>query len=292
MTFGITGNTNKEKLWQPLAQLIQLLQSKNLPFRLYAPIIEGLVRHGLFTFEALQTTQTDDLTQVDLILSFGGDGTIINTARLIAPHPTPILGINIGRLGFLADIEVAHIAETISMLEKRAFEIERRLVLEAMFGTSDNPQIRWALNEFVLTKGNIAKLVTIHTQVNDRFLCDYWADGLIIATPTGSTAYSLSAGGPIIMPGSRSVVLTPIAPHTLTMRPIILPESAIVSASVDESECPFILATDGQNETIESLPQPILIRRAAHDVLMVSLPQHDYFKTLRNKLGWGVVMKE
>jgi NAD+ kinase len=283
MTYGIIGNTSKEILWQPVRKLLELMKAQNLKFKLHPAVAEGLIQRQWFTNEALAPSISDQLADCDLILSFGGDGTIINTARQIAPHSTPILGINIGRLGFLADIEVGKIEETIQALETGKFSIEKRLVLEAKFGN----ETRWALNEFVLTKSGVAKLITIQTRVNGQFLCNYWADGLIIATPTGSTAYSLSAGGPIVMPLSESVVLTPIAPHTLTMRPIILPNSAKIEAFVEADECPFILAIDGQNEIIEHLEAPIIIQEAAHHVHLVVLAHHDYFQTLRKKLGWG-----
>lgn len=289
MIYGITGNTNKSILWSPVLQLIQQLQRKQRPFKVYETVARGLVARELMSAEEASKCATRNLAETDLVLSFGGDGTIINTARLLAPHDTPILGINIGKLGFLADVEVSMLDQALEALEAGRYTCSTRMVLEAIL--PHDPRPRWALNEFVLSKGGVASLINIETKVSGQFLCNYWADGLIIATPTGSTAYSLSAGGPIITPGSGTIVLTPIAPHTLTMRPIVLPQTVQLEAFIQMDECPFNLAIDGHNETIAFLESPIRIQRAAHSVKLVILEGQNYFATLRNKLGWGLAVR-
>lgn len=285
MLYGITGNTDKQLLWAPVHRLITRMNQRGMDFRLSTAVAQGLWDRGLLTEQQVESYAIDALWETDMVLSFGGDGTLINTARLLAPHETPILGVNIGRLGFLTFVEVNELESVLEKLEHGHYTLMSRLVLEARLPHDEKP--RWALNEFVFTRGGVSNLITVETRINGSFLCDYWADGLILATPTGSTAYSLSAGGPILTPGCGSYVITPIAPHTLTMRPIIIPKTSEIEVLINPEDCPFLLVADGISETIHHLDAPVLVREAAHGVKLV-LPQgHDYFSTLRRKLGWG-----
>ncbi len=287
MVYGITGNTNKDKLWQPAADLIHWLQDETLSFCLDERVAAGLAERGLVATPTAESCTTDDLaTTADLVLSFGGDGTLLNAAHQIGTRETPILGVNIGRLGFLTGTEVGDLEQTIRQIEDGLHEIEEREVLEATVnGQADPP--RWALNDFVVAKSGSASMIDVRVHVDDYYLNDYWADGLIIATPTGSTAYSLAAGGPLLAPDSQSVVITPIAPHTLTTRPIVFPGRVEIALQVTTRGEPFLLAYDGTSDLIEGDGAEILIRRAAHGVRLVRLPGRGYFQTIRDKLSWG-----
>lgn len=290
MVYGITGNTRKDKLWEPTAELAQWLSGRGIPFRLNGEVARGLSERSLLSEDTCETCASDDLAEEsDIILSFGGDGTLLLSAHEVGTTGTPILGINIGRLGFLADIEVGQIKSTIDSLEKGEYRVEERMVLNAdVRGTEAS---YWALNEFVIERSGSAGLISIRVTVDGIHLNDYWADGLIISTPTGSTAYSLSVGGPIVAPGSDVVILTPLAPHSLTVRPIVLPATAVIEAQVIRDDQPYVLAWDGRSQSFDHGEKPITFRfsKADHVVNLVKLPEQHYFQTLRSKLMWGVI---
>jgi NAD+ kinase len=288
MTYGITGNTGKEKLWQPAANLVRWLDDEKLPFCLDERVAQGLVDRGMIGAGAYDQCEVSELAEsVDVVLSFGGDGTLLNTAHLVGTQETPILGVNIGRLGFLTGAEVGEMQSAIRQIENDEHIVERRTVLAAEIEGQEGGPPRWALNDCVIAKTGSASMISVQVHVNGFYLNDYWADGLIVATPTGSTAYSLAAGGPLLAPDSGVIALTPIAPHTLTTRPIVLPNRVEITAHVTTSGQPFLFAHDGKSEVIERDSVTITVRRAAHCVRLVRLPGRGYFQTLRNKLSWG-----
>jgi NAD+ kinase len=206
----------------------------------------------------------------------------------VGARGTPLLGINIGRLGFLADVEVGQVREAIQHLARGTYSIEPRLVLAAGVDLDGTRRNYWALNEFVIARGGPVSLINIDVTVDGTPLNTYWADGLIMATPTGSTAYSLAVNGPIVMPGSDVVILSPLAPHSLSVRPFVLPAEAVIEARVDGKEQPCVLAADGQSILLDKIQSTLTIRRADHRVNLVKLPGQHYFQTLRSKLMWGV----
>jgi NAD+ kinase len=276
-----------------LAKLITRLTDDNLPFRIHAPIASGLVEHGLVDEDVCRKHAVDDVAEAgDIVLSFGGDGTLLRTAHRTGPNGTPLLGVNIGRLGFLADIEIGQIHDAIDALEAGDYRTEERLVLQADLESGSGLDTEWALNEFVLDRSGAAGLIEIEVAVDGTPLNTYWADGLIISTPTGSTAYSLSTGGPIITPGVDAVILTPIAPHTLTVRPITLPADATITCQVCENDQPYVFAADGQSTMFDEHNLEFSVERADHTVNLVKLPGQHFFHTLRSKLMWGVRRSE
>ncbi len=288
MIYGITGNTQKEQLWEPVAQLLCWLETQGLEARLHPAVASGLVARGLLPEAQATSLKAQDLAaEVDILLSFGGDGTLLQSAHLAGRRGTPVLGINIGRMGFLADVEVEQVREAIRMIEAGNYHLEARMVLEAELEDGPLAELPWALNEFVIDRSGLAGLITIDVTVDGVVLNRYWADGLIFSTPTGSTAYSLSAGGPIVSPACEVVILTPIAPHTLTLRPIVLPASVEIEVRVYTGGQPYVLAADGRSQLIHREGQRITIRKAAHTVNLVKLPGQHYFQTLRTKLMWG-----
>ncbi len=290
MTYGITGNTHKNRLWKPVAELVSWLEGEGLSYNLNSDLARGLAERNLAPAARCASAATPDLAQEsDMILSFGGDGTLLTSAQEAGTHGTPILGINIGRLGFLADIEVTQLRDAIRSLERGAYRIEERLPLAARVQTPDGDRGYWALNEFVLERSGSAGLISIRTVVDGVRLNDYWADGLIVATPTGSTAYSMSAGGPIVVPGSEVFILSPLAPHSLTIRPIVLPADSVIEAEVSSEDTPYVLGFDGHSQPFHPEEGPVTFRfaRASHRVRLVKLPEQHYFHTLRSKLMWG-----
>ncbi len=293
MVYGITGNPTKQDLWQPVAQLIRELTGRGLDFWIHEPIATGLQNRNLLDASPSQEQVLTDIAQSsDVVLSFGGDGTLLRTAHQTGPNDTPLLGVNIGRLGFLANLEIDQLPEAIDALEQGRYTVEERMVLEAK--VKDHPEAtkKWALNEFVIDRSGDAGLIKIEVDVDDTPLNTYWADGLIMATPTGSTAYSLSTGGPIIAPGVNAVILTPIAPHTLTVRPIVLPGEVTISCRVVGEADSYVFAADGRSTHFEEQDGEFVVQRAPHTVNLIKLSGQHFFHTLRSKLMWGAHRSE
>jgi NAD+ kinase len=237
------------------------------------------------TIEIFRTTE--DLQGVSYLLSVGGDGTLLETASIIRDTRIPVLGINTGRLGFLSPVSGADADQAIEALVNQSFTLDRRSLIEIKSAQQDFGDFPFALNDVTITNKQRSSMITIHAYVNDQFMSTYWADGLIVATPTGSTAYSLSCGGPIVMPDSNNVILTPIAPHNLNVRPFVLPNTSKVSLRAEGREPHFALTLDSRtfvidNETIVDLT------RASFEFHLISLPGFGFFNTIRQKMGWGL----
>lgn len=293
MIYGLAGNPTKSAIWTPVAQTIDWLREHDLSFWIHDPIAKGLLEHGYSPNGLVNDRRVDDIAQAsDLVLSFGGDGTLLRTAHLTGPNDTPLLGVNIGRLGFLADIEVDQLPGALRSIEAGEYHVEERMVLAAEASTNQGFDSEWAVNEFALNRSGSAGLIKIAVSVNGTPLNTYWADGLIIATPTGSTAYSLSTGGPIIVPGVDAMILTPIAPHTLTVRPIVIPGDATITCQVLGDELPYVFAADGQSTLFDTFENEFRIRQAPHTMNLVKLPGQHFFHTLRSKLMWGAHRSE
>lgn len=223
----------------------------------------------------------------DVLLTLGGDGTLLDTVTLIKDSGIPVIGINFGRLGFLASVSKDEIKDALIELVNGNFTLESRtlLALESESGIFGNDN--FALNDVTIHRKDTSAMMIIHASMNGEFINSYWADGLIIATPTGSTAYSLSCGGPIIYPGSENFVITPIAPHNLTVRPVVLPDSNVLSFEVEARESKFLVSCDSRTVTVERAVK-ITLKRASFGLNLVRLNNETYLKTLRNKLLWGI----
>lgn len=289
MTYGITGNVSKEALWNPVAELTRRLHRKGIGFSLHRDIALGLEERGLVDLAFGTEHATDEpAADCDVLLSFGGDGTMLRSAHHVGTRETPILGVNVGRLGFLTKVGVDELDEAMDRLEAGQYVIEKRMVIECDVDGAALDVPRWALNDFVLDKSGTTSMIAVEAEVDGAPLNTYWADGLIIATPTGSTAYNLSVGGPIVAPSSNVVVVTPIAPHTLTARPIVLPDRVTIRVRVTTRGHPYVFAADGQSAELEGGAEvTFTIRRASHSVALVTFPDRDYFTTIRDKLKWG-----
>jgi NAD+ kinase len=252
-------------------------------------LADGLFERDIISSEIFGNHATDSLaTDADVVLSFGGDGTLLNTAHELGHSGVPILGVNLGRLGFMTNIEMATLDQAVSMLETGSFEIEERLALQAISPSEPTGGYDWALNEITVQRSGEAGLLTLEVLVNGKLLNTFWADGLVIATPTGSTAYSLALGGPIMSPGCGAMLITPIAPHTLTVRPIVIPDTSVIEITVKDSEKPHLFTADGVIVDLKGDSQTVQIRRADFFVPLVRFPDQEYFATLRNKLMWGL----
>lgn len=227
------------------------------------------------------------IKKFDYVITLGGDGTILNAATVVRDTGVPILGINLGRLGFLAGIEKTKIKEAVELLQRGMYSIEKRSLLQLESNTSLFGEIPFALNDFTILKRDTSSMITIHTFIDGAYLNSYWADGIIIATPTGSTGYSLSCGGPIIFPGSGNFVITPVAPHNLNIRPIVISDNSVISFEVEGRAENFLCTLDSRFETINSATQ-IAVRKGDFDLKLVQLNDASFMSTIRNKLAWGM----
>ncbi len=225
--------------------------------------------------------------KVDFFFSIGGDGTILDALTLVRDSGIPIMGINIGRLGFLSSIAKDEILPAIDKVLGKDFEIDSRTLVRLNQPKDLFGEMNYALNELTITRKDTTSLIVLHVYVDGMFLNSYWADGLIIATPTGSTAYSLSSGGPIITPGSENFVLTPIAPHNLTVRPIVIPDKSKIRIIVEGREDQFLVSLDSRRAIIYSNFE-LNIEKADFKVNMIQMKGRDYFMTIREKLKWGL----
>lgn len=224
--------------------------------------------------------------EVSMLLSFGGDGTFLDAVDYARENGIPVLGINCGRLGFLANVQMNEIKEAVHLLAEGRYELEEREMLGVEIDGMPLKGFDYALNEVGIQKATTSSLLNIHAYVNGAYLTTYWADGLIIATPTGSTAYSLSGGGPIVSPACRNIILTPICPHNLSMRPLVLPSDTEVMLKVESRSGKFVFSTDSRVREMED-GHSLTIRRHATRLNIVKMPGHCYYDTLRDKLKWG-----
>jgi NAD+ kinase len=223
---------------------------------------------------------------VQLIASFGGDGTLLHTAQIIGNYEIPILGINLGGLGFLTSSTIEKAWTHIDDFFKKKLKVEQRSVLKLNI---DRQPPHYFLNDFVIDKAGFSRLITIRTEVEGYLLNSYIADGIIISTPTGSTAYSLANGGPIVVPSTNSFIINPICPHTLSNRPIIISDELKIAIHIESEQGKFNIFGDGQMIGTFPLQTEIRLHKAEHCVRLVQTPEHEFFTILREKLGWGEI---
>jgi NAD+ kinase len=264
-------NTNKVEMIIEL-EFLKILHEKNIIQKEYK------------TF----TSHSELNSSFDMLISIGGDGTILRAAALVRNSGVPILGINAGRLGFLATVQKENISEFMQFIIEKKYTISKRTLLSLSCTPTNEAveEINFALNEVSVSRKDTTSMITIETYLNNEFLNSYWADGLIIATPTGSTGYSMSCGGPILTPDVKSFVVTPIAPHNLNARPLVIPDDTEIRLKVSGREDNYLVSLDSritsvQNETI------LTIKKTPFQINMVEIPEETFLKTLRTKLFWG-----
>lgn len=227
------------------------------------------------------------LSKADILLSLGGDGTLLDTLALVRDSQIPVVGINFGRLGFLASINKSEINDAIEALINGEYSIDKRSLLSIKSQTGLFGDENFALNDITIHRRDDSAMMIIHAYMNGEFVNSYWADGLIIATPTGSTAYSLSCGGPIILPTAQNFVITPVAPHNLNVRPIIVPDNVELAFEVEARSTKFLLTCDSRTETVDRSVK-INISKAKFNINLIRLNNETFLTTLRNKLLWGI----
>jgi NAD+ kinase len=270
-----------------LQHFFEELHTKNIETFIHATFYEQIKSY--IQFEKVPNTfaNTEELDDtIECMISLGGDGTLLDTVTLVQDKGIPIMGINFGRLGFLASIGKDEITVAIDALINHTYVIDERTLIHVDANIPLFGKVPYALNEFAIHKQDVSPMIKIHTYLNGEFLNTYWADGLIVATPTGSTGYSLSCGGPIVFPDSGSFVITPVAPHNLNLRPIIIPDNNVISFEIEGRTEQFICALDARREIVSKSVQ-LAIKKEYFAINLIRLNENNFLQTLRNKLLWG-----
>ena len=282
MKIALFTKLNPKENNQHIFSVINSLRKASLKFEINDLSYEILKKNKSIIIEEKIKTYTKIDETFDFVLAIGGDGTILESAKLIGKMSTPVIGLNKGRLGFLANSNTDDINQILSNIKLSKFQISERTIIKGIVnGIEYN-----ALNEISVSRKNTTSLITIETKLNQQFLNTYWADGLIVSTPTGSTGYSLSCGGPIIMPESKNLVLTPIAPHNLNARPLVIPDDKEISISIKSREDQYFISIDSEIISA-SVNSEIVISKANQKLNMVEFDDNSFIKSLKDKLMWG-----
>ncbi len=272
----------------PLLILLEELGRYDTEILLFNTLVEQFHIPQHLTKKLISFSGSDDLDEsINCLISLGGDGTMLDAVTLVKEKNIPLLGINFGRLGFLASISKEEVAHAVDALVNHTFLIDKRTLIHLDSNMRLFTNARFALNEFAIYKRDTSPMIKIHTYMNGEFLNTYWADGLIVATPTGSTGYNLSCNGPIVFPDSSSLVITPVAPHNLNVRSIVVPDNNVISFEVEGRADQFICAMDARREIVPKTVQ-LAIRKELFGVNLVRLNENTFLSTLRTKLTWGL----
>ncbi len=287
MKIAVYGKSINHSLKENFEILFNNFSEKNIEFLIYKPFYDFL-KNSMnlnLSVNSYFTSYNDLNNNIDLIISVGGDGTFLETITIIKNKDIPVLGINTGRLGFLATVSPNDISKLTNFIIDGNYTFEERTLLKLNTkGLFDD--FSYALNDITIQKVG-SGLITIHTYLDDEYLNSYWADGLIIATPTGSTAYSLSVGGPIMVPNIGNFIISPITPHTLSVRPIVVPDFIKITLKVESRDLEYILSLDHQSKRLNNSID-INISKGDYKIKLLKLPDTSYYQTLRNKLMWGI----
>ncbi len=271
-----------------LQLLVDELSRRNTELFVYEPYFQKIkdkVHFGKGT--KFFVSHQDIKKNVDMLFSVGGDGTLLDTVPLVRNSGIPIMGINLGRLGFLSSISKDEIIDAVCSVYKGDYKLDKRSLLHLVEPSKIFGDINFALNDLTIYRNNTTALITVHLYVDNVFVNSYWGDGLIVATPTGSTAYSLSVGGPIVAPGSKNFIISPIASHNLTVRPIVVNDSSVIKIRIEGREEKYLMTMDSKQSTI-SRNDEIIIKRSSFNINLVQMNNKDFYSAIRDKLLWGV----
>ena len=278
--FGIIGHLDRPHIKKVTEQIIAWAKDNGVECRICTELSRLLGNSDI----AVETEKIGESS--DIIISLGGDGTMLSSARIAGPHNIPVLGINLGSLGFLTEVSEDEVEDSLERLKEDNFVIDERMMLELQFSEGDN-EIHTALNDIVLDHGYSSNLAKLDLFSNDQIVCSYDADGIIISSPTGSTAYSLSAGGPIIHPEVEALIVNPISPHTLTLRPIVFPSTDRLSVRATGIDRKIRVSADGRILGSLENQQSVQVVKSKHKVKLIKLNGASFYEILRTKLHWG-----
>ena len=285
MTVVVFGNNYRKETLEQVEILFRLLQEHNISVGIET-IFYNFLCNDLNFKPCVDFFISDDNFDADLALSIGGDVTFLKTASHVGNKNIPILGINTGRLGFLADISGEEIVAAFDDILNNRYRIEERTILQVK--TSDSNEVfGYALNEVAVLKQDTSSMITVHTKLNEEFLTDFQSDGLIVSTPTGSTAYSMSVGGPLVLPQSKNFILAAVAPHSLNIRPLVIPDDFKIELEVKSRLGCYLISLDGRSAVLNQSTK-IFVQKSDFTLKLLKRENYTYYNTLRNKLMWGV----
>jgi NAD+ kinase len=287
MRVGVNGREMAAENIPLVLDVLQRMLHHGLEPRLSSGLAEWLKKNRVELALPRITEGAIEQDELDLCIGLGGDGTLLDTVALVGRSGIPVLGINLGRLGFLSSVRLEDVDSTLAALAAGRYSLQDRTLLEVLDHGEALGRHNFALNEVSISKRDSASMVAVHVHLGSDYLNTYWADGLIVATPTGSTAYSLSCGGPIVYPTSDVLVINPISPHNLNVRPFVIPDHFTIRLQLEARSDKCLLNLDSRSVTIEG-DSTVTIRRAPFPVKMVQLEDHDFLDTLRTKLHWGL----
>lgn len=287
MKIGIHGKEFNRQLVPLIQRILDCLQQHKAELFISARFEKHLKASAFSKFKWKTYEPGENLKKLDVFLSIGGDGTLLESVTHIGKNEIPILGINTGRLGFLATISKEDVEESLTKVFRGAFTLDKRAILRLESNKKLFGDLNFALNDFTLVKKDSSSMITVHTYIDGELLNSYWADGIIVSTPTGSTGYSLSCGGPLVFPRSGNFVITPVSPHNLTVRPIVVSDNSEISFKVEGRSKKFLISLDSRIAVVDDTVKLKVVKESFKVNLILLEGQH-YFKTLRQKLNWGL----
>jgi NAD+ kinase len=289
MKIAIHGRNFNESARPFIENMFNELAKREIDVSLSPAFRTFLDEQGIAHKTSLIYEKPEDLEGTRLVVSMGGDGTLLETISHVGEKEIPAIGINVGRLGFLATVPPDRISDMITALDNGQYRIDER-TLVAIDNADLFDGVNFGLNDFTITKTDTSSMITVHTYLNDEFLNSYWADGLIISTPTGSTGYSLSCGGPVLVPHSQNFIVTPISPHNLNVRPLVVEDTAVLRLEVKSRSNNFLISLDARSRIVDENTQ-LTIRKANFRARLIKMLDDSFLNTLRSKLSWGLDMR-
>lgn len=287
LNIAVFGRIIEEKVTPYIKQMFEQLKQQNIEVTIFEPFHNFLKQKKIIEGEYKTFVKAQDLDKTDYMFSIGGDGTLLESVLYNGSREIPILGINAGRLGFLANITVDRIPQAIEALLNKKFRYDDRILVNLETNEDLFSGINYALNEFAIVKRDNSSMILVHAYLNGEFLNSYWSDGLIVSTPTGSTGYSLSCGGPLVMPQTNNFIISPINPHNLNVRPMIVPDDSQLTFKIEGRSKKFLISLDSRSKSVNDSIQ-IKVSKANFHARLIELENTNYFNTLRNKLNWGL----
>lgn len=287
MNIAIYGKNFGDEFISSIELLLRQMQKDGFQLKIYAKFAPWLKERIPLMQDVETFTHINEMLPCKALISIGGDGTLLDSVTIVQNSGVPILGINTGRLGFLSNISSSQIIDAVDALKADRYVLDHRALIEVKAEGVDFGSFNYALNEVTIHKKETSSMIAIHANMEEHYINTYWADGLIISTPTGSTAYSLSCGGPIVMPGTESWIFTPIAPHNLNVRPLVVPNTKAIQLRAEGRELQFLLTLDSRSFTIDHETE-VEIKNAPFEIALINLEHQYFFNTIRKKMMWGM----
>ncbi len=290
MKVALHGLALKAEFFNEVQLLFTELAKKQFEIFVTEQFDRQLKMHGSRTLPYWVLESREEISSMDFVISIGGDGTLLDTVCQVGDLEIPILGLNTGRLGFLATVATENIEQAVDYLATQNYQVESRSLISLHCNRRLFNGVNFGLNEFTIHKRDTSSMITVHTYIDGKYLNSYWADGLIVATPTGSTGYSLSCGGPLISPEAKNLVITPVSPHNLNVRPIIVSDESEISFEIEGRAEKFLISLDSRSTSIAS-DLKLSVKKESFSAKLLKLPNYHFFDTLRQKLNWGFDMR-